>query len=59
MKKVTKSATVLAGSFVLAAVLSACSPEVGSKEWCEDIKKKGVENVTAKEAAEFAKSCVL
>ncbi|MDP6390643.1 MAG: DUF3012 domain-containing protein [Alphaproteobacteria bacterium] len=41
------------------ALLAACSPEVGSKEWCEDLKKKPKGDWTANEAADFAKSCIL
>lgn len=41
------------------AVLSACSPEVGSKEWCEDMKEKPKGDWSANEAADFAKHCVL
>ena len=39
--------------------LTACSPEVGSKEWCADMKKKDKGNWTANEAKDFAKSCIL
>lgn len=51
--------------FALASLISVlvfvagCSPEVGSEEWCADIKEKGVANVTANEAADFTKHCVL
>lgn len=38
--------------------LAACSPEVGSKEWCEELKEKPKGDWTANEAAEFAKSCI-
>ena len=38
--------------------LSACSPEVGSKEWCADMKEKNKGDWTANEATEFAKSCL-
>ncbi|PIW27198.1 MAG: DUF3012 domain-containing protein [Rhodospirillales bacterium CG15_BIG_FIL_POST_REV_8_21_14_020_66_15] len=41
------------------AALAACSPEVGSKEWCEDLKKKPKGEWTANEAGNFAKHCVL
>lgn len=47
----------LAAAFALA--LGACSPEVGSDEWCEDMKEKGKGDWTANEAADFAKHCVL
>jgi hypothetical protein len=39
--------------------LGACSPEVGSKEWCQDMDKKDKGNWTANEAAEYLKSCLL
>ncbi|MBT7357172.1 MAG: DUF3012 domain-containing protein, partial [Rhodospirillaceae bacterium] len=39
--------------------LAACSPEVGSKEWCEDMKEKDKGQWTASEATDFAKSCIL
>ena len=38
--------------------LAACDPEVGSKEWCEQLKEKPKGDWSANEAAEFAKSCV-
>ncbi len=53
----TRITSLLAALFAL-SFLTACEPEVGSPDWCKAIKDKGVENVTAKEAAEFAKSCV-
>ena len=43
----------------LAGVFAACSPEVGSKEWCEDMKEKPKGDWSANEAADFAKNCVL
>lgn len=39
--------------------LAACSPEVGSKEWCEDMKQKPKGEWSANEVKDFAKSCVL
>jgi predicted benzoate:H+ symporter BenE len=41
------------------ALLSACSPEVGSKEWCDALKEKPKGDWSANEAADFAKHCVL
>jgi Protein of unknown function (DUF3012) len=52
---------LLVSLFVLAGVslaLGACSPEVGSKEWCEEIKARDKTDITAQEAADFTKSCV-
>jgi len=43
----------------LATLLSACSPEVGSKEWCADMKQKPKGEWTANEAADFTKYCLL
>jgi hypothetical protein len=43
----------------LVAFIAACSPEVGSKEWCEDMQDKPKGDWTANEAADFAKHCIL
>ena len=40
------------------AFLSACSPEVGSDEWCEDLKEKEKGEWTLDETAEYAKICI-
>lgn len=40
-------------------LVAACSPEVGSKEWCESMKKKDKGQWTANEAGDFAKHCIL
>ena len=44
--------------FPLIAVLAACSPEVGSDAWCEDMAEKDKGDWTANEATEFARSCI-
>lgn len=44
--------------FSAAAFLSACSPEVGSDEWCEDLKEKDKGEWTLDETAEYGKSCI-
>ena len=43
-------------SFLL---LIACSPEVGSAEWCQAMKEKPKGDWTANEAADFAKHCLI
>ncbi len=57
------SAKLLYLTFALTLVISiglvACAPEIGSKEWCEDLKQKPKSDWTAYEAKKFAKSCVL
>ncbi|MGW8311757.1 MAG: DUF3012 domain-containing protein [Desulfuromonadales bacterium] len=35
-----------------------CSPEVGSDEWCKDMKEKPKMDWTASETADYAKHCV-
>lgn len=46
-------------SVCLAAfVLSACAPEIGSEEWCADLKEKPKADWTATEAKDFAKHCI-
>jgi hypothetical protein len=43
---------------VVIAALAACSPEVGSDAWCEDMAEKDKGDWTANEAAEFARNCL-
>lgn len=38
--------------------VTACSPEVGSKAWCEYMKEKPKGQWTANEAGDFAKHCI-
>ena len=54
---IKKIVLALSGVFVVAA-LTAFSPEVGSKEWCEDLKAKPKGEWSSNEAADFAKSCI-
>lgn len=42
--------------FVLLSL--GCSPEVGSDEWCKDMKEKPKKDWTASEAADYTKHCV-
>ena len=44
---------------VIGLFLTACSPEVGSEDWCADMKEKPKGDWSANEAADFAKHCVL
>lgn len=39
--------------------LVGCSPEIGSKAWCADMKEKPKGEWTANEAADFAKNCLI
>lgn len=38
--------------------LAGCKPEVGSRKWCENMDEKQKGDWTAKESAEYLKSCV-
>ncbi|WP_417832872.1 DUF3012 domain-containing protein [Terasakiella sp.] len=58
MARLIKTLCLIAVLALSVAGLSACSPEVGSKEWCADLKEKPKGDWSANEAAEFAKSCV-
>jgi hypothetical protein len=51
---------VVAGIGVLTVLglVTACTPEVGSKEWCQQMKEKPKGDWTANEAADFAKHCI-
>ncbi|NVJ49444.1 MAG: DUF3012 domain-containing protein [Gammaproteobacteria bacterium] len=40
-------------------LLAGCSPEVGSDEWCEDMKEKPKGEWTANEIGDYTKYCVL
>ena len=44
--------------FSLTILNFGCSPEVGSKQWCEDMKEKPKKDWTANEAADFARHCI-
>ena len=46
----------LSSAFIL--TLSACAPEVGSDQWCSDLKEKNNADLTANEAKDFAKHCI-
>ncbi|MTI62962.1 DUF3012 domain-containing protein [Methylophaga sp.] len=39
-------------------LLSACSPEVGSDKWCQNMEAKPKGDWTANEATDYAKHCL-
>jgi len=41
------------------STLMGCSPEVGSDEWCDDMKEKPKKDWTASEAVDYAKHCIV
>ena len=42
----------------MAALSAACSPQVGSEAWCENMGDKAKGDWTTNEATQFAKHCV-
>ena len=52
-----KSLIVMVFTFSL-FLLGGCSPEVGSKEWCAQMKEKPTGDWTANEAADYTKNCL-
>ena len=52
----TKLAALLLISSIL--LLTACSPEVGSDKWCQQLKDTPKGDWTTNEATDFAKHCV-
>lgn len=43
---------------LISCVFVGCAPEVGSPEWCADMKEKPKGDWTASEAKDFAKHCI-
>ena len=46
-------------ALLLLAGLLGCSAEVGSKEWCEDMREKPKSDWTLSETKDYAKHCVI
>jgi len=44
---------------LFAGNLAACSPEVGSDEWCDGLKEKSKGEWTANEVTDFTKHCIM
>jgi len=40
-------------------LLSACSSEVGSEEWCADMENTPQSEWTPKEAEQYAENCIM
>ncbi|SEG68611.1 DUF3012 domain-containing protein [Marinobacterium lutimaris] len=59
MLKGLKTTSFLTLLLSAAVALSACSPEVGSEEWCTDMKEKPKGEWTANELADFTKHCLI
>jgi len=57
----TKMKQIAALGFValFALGVAACSPDVGSPEWCAQMKEKPKGDWSANEAADFTKNCIM
>ncbi|MEH6502849.1 MAG: DUF3012 domain-containing protein [Cycloclasticus sp.] len=47
---------VLSAMFVFS--ISACTPEVGSEQWCTNMKEKPKADWTANQTTDFARNCI-
>ncbi len=43
---------------ILCGLINACSPEIGSEEWCQSLKDKDAGDWTAREAKDYARHCI-
>jgi hypothetical protein len=43
---------------LFSVILLACTPEIGSEQWCKDMKEKPKADWTANVATDFAKHCI-
>ncbi len=55
IKQVSISALLLTSI----VTLTACSPEVGSEQWCTDMKKTPTGDWSTNQATDYAKHCIL
>lgn len=53
-----KSAKLLLVIMCLSAV-AACAPEVGSKEWCNQLEERQKSDWTSNEAINYTKHCLI
>ncbi len=58
MNKATFKLVATASLLMSALLLQGCSPEVGSKEWCADLKEKPKGEWSVNEGKDFAKHCI-
>jgi len=55
--KFTRTVMIISLLCILSLFIG-CSPTIGSKEWCQDMREKPKGDWTANEAVDFAKYCV-
>lgn len=54
-----KQLTISISMVLFAATLIACSPEIGSDQWCANMKEKPKGDWTTNEAIDYTKHCPL
>ena len=55
---IIKKYAIIALSAIFVFSVSACTPEVGSEQWCTDMKEKPKADWSANSTADFAKNCI-
>lgn len=55
---IIKKYAFIALSAMFVFSISACTPEVGSEQWCMDMKEKQKADLTANQITDFAKNCI-
>lgn len=55
----TKKLTALLSLLALATLLTACSPEIGSEQWCDNMKPTPKGDWTMNDAGDFTKHCIM
>ena len=58
MRYILKTTMIILG-LALTFSLTGCAPEVGSEEWCAELKEKSKGDWSGNEAAEYTKNCLL
>lgn len=53
-----KPLLILSTALLFSLGLSACSPEVGSEKWCQQMESKAKGDWTANQAADYTKHCI-
>jgi hypothetical protein len=51
--------TIIALAAIMAIPLWGCAPEVGSDQWCANLKEKPKGDWSMNEAADFTKHCII
>ena len=56
--KAKNNVIIPALAILFALGLSGCAPEVGSEQWCANMKEKSAGNWTTNETTAYAKDCL-